>query len=107
MIAALEGATEERRAADAGAPAVGRGVTTAIAYTPGSTSAHTTAAEALEQGEGVCQDHAHALIAVAHAAGMPARYVAGYLLSRDDERHGGGEPRLGGDVRAEPRLDRL
>lgn len=56
-------------------------VTEAIAYAPGSTHAHTTAAEALEQGEGVCQDHAHALIAVAQAAGIPARYVSGYLLT--------------------------
>lgn len=56
-------------------------VSEAIAYEPGSTHAHTTAAEALEQGTGVCQDHAHALIALAHAAEMPARYVSGYLLA--------------------------
>lgn len=59
-------------------------VTAAIAYAPGTTHVHTTAAEALEQGAGVCQDHAHALIALAQAAEMPARYVSGYLLSRDD-----------------------
>jgi transglutaminase-like putative cysteine protease len=59
-------------------------VSEAIAFEPGSTHAHTTAAEALEQGLGVCQDHAHALIALAHAAEMPARYVSGYLLARDD-----------------------
>jgi transglutaminase-like putative cysteine protease len=55
----------------------------AIAYVPGSTHAHTTASEALEQGEGVCQDHAHAVIALAHAAGLPARYVAGYLYATE------------------------
>lgn len=59
-------------------------VADAIAYAPGTTHAHTTAAEALEQGEGVCQDHAHALIALAHLADLPARYVVGYLLSGDD-----------------------
>lgn len=59
-------------------------VSDAIAFESGSTNAHTTAAEALEQGTGVCQDHAHALIALAHAAEMPARYVSGYLLARDD-----------------------
>ena len=32
-------------------------VAEAIAYAPGATDAHTTAAEALEQGKGVCQDH--------------------------------------------------
>ena len=56
-------------------------VTAAIAYRPGSTHAHTTAAEALSLGEGVCQDHAHALIAAARAQEIPARYVCGYLAS--------------------------
>jgi transglutaminase-like putative cysteine protease len=51
----------------------------AIAYRPGTTHAHTTAAEALGLGEGVCQDHAHALIAAARSQGIPARYVCGYL----------------------------
>ncbi len=56
-------------------------VSEAIAYKPETSHANTTAAEALEAGEGVCQDHAHALISVAQAAGMPARYVTGYLFS--------------------------
>ena len=60
-------------------------VAEAIAYVPGATDAGTTAAEALERGEGVCQDLAHALIAVAHAAGLPARYVTGYLFTGGDE----------------------
>ena len=54
-------------------------VADAIAYAPGVTAAHTTAAEAMAQGAGVCQDHAQALIAVARAQGIPARYVSGYL----------------------------
>lgn len=66
------------------AHALSHAVATAIAYTPGATDAHTTAAEALAQGEGVCQDHAHALCAAARAVGMPARYVSGYLYARDD-----------------------
>ena len=72
-----------RRAARPGAPAVAA-VAEAIAYEPGATGAATTAAEALELGQGVCQDMAHALIALAHAAGMPARYVTGYLLTGED-----------------------
>lgn len=59
-------------------------VADAIAYRPGTTHAHTTAAEALAQGEGVCQDHAQALIACSHALGMPARYVSGYLFAAED-----------------------
>lgn len=66
------------------AHALSAAVADAIAYRPGETHAHTTAAEALDLGVGVCQDHAHALIGVAHAAGLPARYVIGYLHSTDD-----------------------
>ena len=54
-------------------------VADAIAYRPGVTHRNTTAAEALKLGEGVCQDHAHALIALARLRGLPARYVSGYL----------------------------
>ncbi|HEY0276513.1 MAG TPA: transglutaminase family protein [Paenirhodobacter sp.] len=64
-----------------------RAVSEAIVYTPGATDAQTTAAEALALGKGVCQDHAHALIAAARSLDMPARYVSGYLHARTD-----GEP---------------
>ncbi len=56
----------------------------AIEYQPGVTHSHTTAAQALCKGRGVCQDHAHALIAMAVLAGLPARYVIGYLHSSAD-----------------------
>lgn len=59
-------------------------VANAIVYRPGATHAHTTAAEALALGEGVCQDHAHALIACARVVGLPARYVSGYLFATSD-----------------------
>lgn len=55
-----------------------------IKYTPGSTDHYASAAEALQNGAGVCQDHAHALIATARANGYPARYVVGYLHSDAD-----------------------
>jgi transglutaminase-like putative cysteine protease len=51
----------------------------AVTYSPGNTHVHTTGAEALEQGSGVCQDHAHVFCAVCRALGVPARYVSGYL----------------------------
>lgn len=53
----------------------------AIAYEPGTSHAHTTAAEAFAEGRGVCQDHAHVMIAVARKLGIPARYVTGYLVT--------------------------
>lgn len=66
------------------AHALAGAVADAIAYRPGVTHAHTTAAEALALGEGVCQDHAHALIALARLRDMPARYVSGYLQADAD-----------------------
>lgn len=75
----MEGASALDRA-----HALSRAVSGAIAYKPGETQPHTTAAEALAGGVGVCQDHAHALISVAHAADMPARYVTGYLQANED-----------------------
>ena len=52
-----------------------------VAYEIGATHAHTTAAEAFADGRGVCQDHAHIFAAAARAAGIPARYVTGYLVT--------------------------
>nr|MDT0664988.1 transglutaminase family protein [Micromonospora sp. DSM 115978] len=51
-----------------------------IAYVSGTTDVTTTAAQALAGGTGVCQDHAHAMIAVCRAAGVPARYVSGHMI---------------------------
>ncbi|AUG54765.1 transglutaminase family protein [Thalassospira marina] len=52
-----------------------------IDYAPGTTHAHTTAADALAAGQGVCQDHAHVLITAARLLDIPARYVSGYLFA--------------------------
>ncbi|GHA45471.1 transglutaminase [Amylibacter ulvae] len=52
-------------------------------YKVGETGIETTAADALKIGHGVCQDHAHIFISAARAAGIPARYVSGYLKIND------------------------
>jgi len=54
-----------------------------IAFEVGATHPGTTAEEALVQGTGVCQDHAHAFCAAARLLGLPARYVSGYLMLND------------------------
>lgn len=77
LAAVAEGAANPLEAAHRLSDAVAD----AIAYVPGATDAHTTASEALSRGEGVCQDHAHALIAIARHRGIPARYVSGYLFA--------------------------
>lgn len=67
----------------------------AVAYRAGSTGVSTNAAQAWQQGAGVCQDIAHVSLAVLRAAGIPARYVSGYL-------HPGGEAApVGETVRGE------
>lgn len=58
----------------------------AVAYRPGETAPDTTAEQALEKRQGVCQDHAHILIATARHLGIPARYVSGYLLMEQPEQ---------------------
>lgn len=56
-----------------------------VDYVKGITDAHTGAAEALADGKGVCQDHAHVFISAARTLGIPARYVTGYLVMEDPE----------------------
>lgn len=55
----------------------------AVRYMPGTTSVEDSAAQAFARGQGVCQDQAHVFIACCRAAGIPARYVSGYLCSVD------------------------
>ena len=54
-----------------------------ITYTSGSTSVHTPASEAWRRKAGVCQDFTHAALSMLRTAGIPARYVSGYLYVRD------------------------
>lgn len=48
-------------------------------YEPGMTKVQSTADEILSVGGGVCQDFAHLTIGVLRLAGIPSRYVSGYL----------------------------
>jgi len=87
---ALQALAETVRAASANMNPIGQAhalsaaISDAIVYTPGQTDAQTSAAEALDLGKGVCQDHAHALIAAAHVLDVPGRYVTGYLHTEED-----------------------
>lgn len=70
----------------AGLHALMLGVREAIDYRENETHVHTTAAEALAEGVGVCQDHAHVFISACRVLDVPARYVGGYLASADDSQ---------------------
>jgi len=48
-------------------------------YVPGITTVQTTASQSLEMKKGVCQDFAHLLISLCRKAGIPARYVTGFM----------------------------
>ena len=64
---------------DAAATAVSDRVREHVAYMPGATGVRTSAQEAWDQGQGVCQDMAQLTLALLRSAGLPARYVSGYL----------------------------
>lgn len=55
----------------------------AVPYGHAVTDVTTTAEEALNLGGGVCQDHAQIFIAALRHAGVPSRYVSGYLMMDD------------------------
>jgi len=52
----------------------------ALTYERGATGVHTSAADALALGRGVCQDFAHVMLALCRLLGLPARYVSGHVL---------------------------
>lgn len=58
----------------------------ALDYKIGIADAATTAAEALANGSGFAQDHAHVFIAAARLSGLPARYVSGYFWTPDSDQ---------------------
>ena len=53
-------------------------------YVPGSTSAVSPIDHILKSGQGVCQDYAHVMIAIARSWGVPTRYVSGYMFPDTD-----------------------
>lgn len=69
-------------------------------YSKGTTYADTEAEEALTLGRGVCQDHAQIFISATRLAGIPARYVSGYLMMNDrvdqDASHAWAEAHIDG-----------
>lgn len=61
-----------------------RAIHGALTYSPGSTGVHSTALEAWESRQGVCQDYAHLTLAALRSVGIPARYCSGYLNPKAD-----------------------
>ena len=55
-----------------------------LTYRPGSTDIGQPIEDVMAGGVGVCQDFAHLAVALCRSVGIPARYVSGYLFSRED-----------------------
>ena len=64
--------------------ALSQGVMHAIRYKTGSSSVTTTALQAFNAGNGVCQDQAHVMVAICRSLGYPARYVSGYFYAANE-----------------------
>ena len=60
----------------------------ALIYTPESTTVDTPIETVFAERRGVCQDFAHVTVALARAAGIPCRYVSGYLAPASELRAG-------------------
>jgi transglutaminase-like putative cysteine protease len=59
-----------------------------VAYVQGATGVQTSAQEAWDRGQGVCQDMAHLTVALMREVGLPARYVSGYLHPQPEAEPG-------------------
>jgi transglutaminase-like putative cysteine protease len=64
--------------------AVSKWVHDTLKYQRGTTGVHSSAVDAWQAGEGVCQDYAHLTLAMLRAVGVPSRYVSGYLHTKPD-----------------------
>ncbi|MGB8007966.1 MAG: transglutaminase family protein [Terriglobales bacterium] len=64
---------------------VNEGIYKLFCYTPNSTKVDSPIEEALLARQGVCQDFAHIMIALARPLRIPCRYVSGYLFHREDQ----------------------
>jgi len=60
---------------------------TQFSYQPGMTTVSTHANEVFKGQTGVCQDFAHAMLALCRSLGIPARYVSGYFYDATHDHH--------------------
>ena len=58
----------------------------AISYVPKSTRVDSPVDDALRNRQGVCQDYSHIMLALVRRAGIPCRYVSGYLFHQAGDK---------------------
>ena len=93
MTALAERIRQDGGGIDETALAICAAVGGAMEYRRGVTGVNSTARDAWPARSGVCQDIAHVALGVLRAAGIPARYVSGYLHPNPDAAIG--EPVIG------------
>ena len=80
--------------------ALSTAIRSAVRYKTGGSEVGWTAEQALDAGHGVCQDHSHIFISCCRHAGLPARYISGYLMMNDrveqDATHAWAEAHIDG-----------
>jgi transglutaminase-like putative cysteine protease len=86
---ALEQLAKEMKVERRGGPLevlteLNEGIYRLFAYVPNSTKVDSPIEEALLARQGVCQDFAHIMIALARPHRIPCRYVSGYLFHREE-----------------------
>ena len=94
LLAELEPLREQAATPSAYAHAVCDFINDRLSYVEGATEVTSTGADAWGARSGVCQDFAHIALGVLRSAGIPARYVSGYL-------HPNQEPVIGEEVAGE------
>ena len=74
------------------AQAVSDAIYNEFQYVPGATDLSTPLAQFVAGHRGVCQDYAHLMLTTGRRAGIPARYVSGYVYpgKTEGETQGGG-----------------
>ena len=84
LLSELESARQEAATPSAYAHAVCDFINDQLSYVEGATEVTSTGADAWAARSGVCQDFAHITLGVLRSAGIPARYVSGYLHPQQD-----------------------
>jgi transglutaminase-like putative cysteine protease len=83
LAAVAEDLKQGKEPADA-VLAVAQWVHEQLTYQPGTTGVHSSAIDAWQERQGVCQDYAHLTLLLLRSMGIPARYVSGYLHTKPD-----------------------
>ena len=87
-LAAEIGATERNgRSPLAFLRDIASGVHRSFSYVKKSTAVNSPIEDTLRSRQGVCQDFAHIMIALVRNAGIPCRYVSGYLYHSSENSH--------------------